>query len=93
MRIQVNSPFISDKTAINWPTAGMEKGRDKPRLDALGKSLGRNKDCDWLKQALEDGRKLKLKLSVFRIAQRIKLLDIHDALSQIIDEITEYLFC
>ena len=55
--------------------------------------MGRNKDCDWLKQALEDGRKLKLKLSVFRIAQRIKLLDIHDALSQIIDEITEYLFC
>ena len=54
--------------------------------------MGRNKDCDWLKQALEDGRKLKLKLSVFRIAQRIKLLDIHDALSQIIDEITEYLF-
>lgn len=56
-------------------------------------SLRKNKEYSgWLKQALEEGKKLKLKVSVFGIPQRIKQLDIHDALSQIVDEITDCLF-
>lgn len=93
MRILVNSPFISRKTAIVWKAAGMTKKRHTTWIEALQGSLRKNREYSgWLKQALEEGRKLKLKLSIFGIPQRIKQLDIHDALSQIIDEITEYLF-
>jgi len=93
MSIHVDSPFISRKTAVSWKAAGMTKERHKAWLQALERSLEKNKECSgWLKQALEAGRKLKLKASVFGIPQRIKQLDIHDALSQITDEITNYLF-
>lgn len=93
MRICVNSPLISRKTAIAWEAAGMTEERYKTWIQALQRSLRKNKEySSWIKQALEEGRKLKLKVLVFRIPQRIKQLDIHDALSQIIDEITEYLF-
>ena len=91
--ILIYSPFISRKTAISWKAAGMTKERHKAWLQALEKSLEKNKECSgWLKQALEADRKLKLKASVFGIPQKIKQLDIHDALSQITDEITNYLF-
>ena len=93
MRILVNSPFISRKTAIVWKAAGMTKKRHTTWIEALQGSLRKNKEySSWLKQVLEEDRKLKLKLSTFGTSQRIKQLDIHDALSQIIDEITEYLF-
>jgi len=92
LRIWVDSPFISRKTAISWPSAGMTKERHETWIKALQGSLRRNEEYGWLKQVLEEGRKLKSKVSVFGIPQRIKQLDIHDALSQIIDEITDCLF-
>ncbi len=93
MSIRVESPFISRKTAVSWKVAGMTKERHKVWLQALQRSLEKNTECSgWLKQALETGRKLNLKASIFGIPQRIKLLDIHDALSQIVDEITECVF-
>lgn len=56
-------------------------------------SLQRNKGFnDCLKNALQEGKRLKLKAWIYGIPQRIKLLDIHDATAQIIDEITECLF-
>ncbi len=71
----------------------MTNERHKVWFQTLQRSLEKNKECsDWLKQALKTGRKLKLKASIFGIPQRIKLLDIHDALSQIVDEITECMF-
>ena len=93
MRICVNSPFISRKTAIRWEAAGMTKERHKTWIHALKQSLRDNRGySDWLKQALEEGRRLRLKVSIFGIPQRIKQLDIHDALSQIINEMTDCLF-
>ena len=93
MKIGINHPFISRKTAISWPAAGMTKEKHKIWIQALQRSLRKNKECSgWLKQVLKEGRKLKLKVSIFGIPQRIKQLDIHDALSQIIDETTDCLF-
>jgi len=93
LRIWVNGPFISRKTAISWPGTGMTKERHQKWLQTLEESLRNNKEFnDWLKQALEQGKRLRLKASIFGVAQRIQLLDIHDALSQIIDEMTNFLF-
>lgn len=93
MRICVNSPFISRKTAIYWPDAKMTKKRHQKWIQALEESLRNNREfSDWLEQALEQGKRLRLKASIFGISQRIRLLDIHDALSQIIDEMTDSLF-
>ena len=93
MKIWVNSPLVSRKTAISWPVAGMTKERHERWIEALERSLKKDKECHgWLRQALEKGRKLTLKASVFGVAQRIKQLDIHDALSQIVDEVTGCLF-
>lgn len=92
MKISVDNPFISDKTAINWPTAGMEKGKNKAWLEALEKSLRENRDYDWLREALETGKKLKLKLSIHGKPRSVKLLDIHDALAGTINKITDCFF-
>ena len=93
MRIWVNSPFISRKTAICWPVAGMTRERHQNWIHALEESVRDNRGYgDWLKQALEEGRRLRLTVSIFGIPQRIKQLDVHDALSQIIDETTDCLF-
>ena len=93
MRILVNSPFISRKTAIVWKAAGMTKNRHTTWIEALQGSLRKNKEySSWLKQALEQRKRLRLKASIFGVPQRIRLLDIHDVLSQIIDEMTDSLF-
>lgn len=92
MKIWINRPFISRKTAISWPSAGMTKERHETWIKALERSLIRNEEYGWLKQALEEGRRLKLKASVFGIPGRIRQLDIHNALSQIVDEMTDCLF-
>ncbi len=93
MSIRINGPFISRKTAVSWNVAGMTKEGHKVWFQALQRSLEKNKECsDWLKHALKTGRKLKLKASIFGIPQRIRLLDIHDATAQIVDEVTECLF-
>jgi hypothetical protein len=93
MKICVNSPFISRKTAIRWEAAGMTRRRHEDWILALKESLERNKQYRGrLKAALKKGNRLKLKVLIFGIPQRIKQLDIHDALSQIIDEVTNCLF-
>ena len=93
MRICVNSPFISRKTAHSWPAAGMTEKKHQNWIHALERSLQDDRGYrDWLRQALIEGTKLKVRASVFGIPQRVKQLDIHDALSQIIDEITDCLF-
>lgn len=93
MRMRVDGPFISRKTAVEWPEYGMSKKKHENWLRELKASLQRNKESnDWLKNALQEGRRLKLKVRIYGMPQRIRLLDIHDATAQIIDEITECLF-
>ena len=92
MSIQINGPFISRKTAVSWKAAGMTKRRYQIWLKALRKSLRATRGYEWLGQSLREGKRLELRASIFGIPQRIKLLDIHDALSQIVDEITECVF-
>jgi len=92
-RINVTGPFISRKTAIDWPQGGTTKERYETWLRNLRGSLQENRGfSDWLREKLEKAKKLKLKVRIHGIPQRIKLLDIHDATAQIIDEITECLF-
>ena len=92
MSIRINGPFISRKTAVSWDAAGMTKRRYQIWLEALRKSLRATREYDWLGQSLREGKRLELKAWIYGIPQRIKLLDIHDALSQIVDEITECVF-
>ncbi len=93
MKIWVNHPFISRKTGIPWPAAGMTKERYEAWIKALKESLERNKQyCDRLRAALKKGDRLRFKVLIFGMPQRIKQLDIHDALSQITDEVTDCLF-
>ena len=92
MSIRVESPFISRKTAVSWDAAGMTKRRYQIWLRALRKSLRATREYEWLGQSLREGKRLELRASIFGIPQRIRLLDIHDALSQMIDEITECVF-
>ncbi len=92
-RINVQGPFISRKTAIDWPQGGTTKERYEAWLHNLKDSLEENTDfSDWLRKALKEGGRLELKARIYGIPQRIKLLDIHDATAQIIDEVTECLF-
>lgn len=67
MRMRVDGPFISRKTAVEWPEYGMSKKKHE----------------NWLRE---------LKARIHGIPQRIRLLDIHDATAQMVDEITECLF-
>lgn len=93
MRMCVNSPFISRKTTISWAAAGMTEKKHQNWIHALEQSLQDNRGYrDWLRQALIEGTRFEVRASIFGIPQRVKQLNIHDALSQIIDEITEYLF-
>jgi len=93
MRLRINGPFISRKTAVEWPEYGMSKKQHAGWLRRLKASLQHNKEFrDWLRKALKEGEKLKLKARIYGIPQRIKLLDIHDATAQVVDEITECLF-
>lgn len=93
MKATVKGPFISRKTAVEWPEYGMSKNKHEGWFRRLEASLQNNKEFrDWLRNALEKGVRLRLKARIYGIPQRIKLLDIHDATAQIVDEITECLF-
>jgi len=93
LKLEINGPFISRKTGINWEQSGMTKERYESWTKTLENVVEQNKkEFNWLKDSLEQAKKLYFKLSIFGIPQRIKQLDIHDALAQIIDEITNRLF-
>ena len=93
MSIRINGPFISRKIAVDWPKYGLSKKKHEDWLQRLETSLQHNKKFShWLKIALQKGKRIKLKSHIYGIARRIKLLDIHDATAQIVDEITECLF-
>ena len=93
MKLEINGPFISRKTGINWEQGGMTKKRYESWTKTLKNAVEKHKkEFNWLKDSLEQGKKLYFKLSIFGKPQRIKQLDIHDALAQIIDEITNCLF-
>ena len=71
----------------------MSKKKHEDWLQRLEASLQHNrKFSHWLRIALEEGKRVKLKAWIYGIPQRIKLLDIHDATAQIVDEVTECLF-
>ncbi len=71
----------------------MSKKKHEDWLQRLEASLQHNrKFSHWLRIALEEGKRVKLKAWIYRIPQRIKLLDIHDATAQVVDEVTECLF-
>ena len=93
MKLEINGPFISRKTGINWEQGGMTKERYKSWSKTLENAVEKHKkEFNWLKDSLKQGKKLYFKLSIWGKPQRIKQLDIHDALAQIIDEITNCLF-
>jgi len=93
MSIRINGPFISRKIAVDWPEYGLSKKKHEDWLHRLETSLQHNEEFShWLKNALQEGKRLKLKAWIYGIPQRIKLLDIHDATAQIVDEVTECLF-
>ena len=93
VRTTIKGPFISRKIAVDWPEYGLSKKKHEDWLQRFETSLQHNKKFShWLKSALQEGKRLKLKARIYGISQRIKLLDIHDATAQIIDEITECLF-
>ena len=93
VKTTIKGPFISRKIAVDWPEYGISKNKHEDWLQKLETSLQQNKKFShWLKNALQEGKKLKLKARIHGISQRIKLLDIHDATAQIVDEITECLF-
>ena len=93
MSIRVDGPFISRKIAVDWPKYGLSKKKHEDWLQRLETSLQHNrKFSHWLKIALQEGKRVKLKAWIYGIAGRIKLLDIHDATAQIVDEVTECLF-
>jgi len=93
VKTTIRGPFISRKIAVNWPKCGLSKNKHEDWLQRLETSLQHNREFShWLKNALQEGKKLKLKACIHGIPPRIKLLDIHDATAQIIDEVTECLF-
>lgn len=93
MKVLINQPFISRKTGLEWKQAGMTKERYKHWVETLTNILKRDKKkLRWLQLALIEGKKIKLKLSIFGVSRRIRQLDIHDALAQIIDEVTDCVF-
>ena len=93
MSIRINGPFISRKIAVDWPEYGLSKKKHEDWLQRLETSLQHNeKFSHWLKDALQQGKKIKLEAWIYGIPRRIKLLDIHDATAQIVDEVTECLF-
>jgi len=93
VKTTIKGPFISRKIAVNWPEYGISKNKHEDWLQRLETSLHHNKKFShWLKNTLQEGRRLKLKARIYGISQRIRLLDIHDATAQIVDEITECLF-
>jgi len=90
MKVLINHPFISRKTGLEWKQAGMTKERYKHWVEALTNILKRDKEkLKWLQLALIEDKKIKFKLSIFGVPRRIRQLDIHDALAQIVDEVTD----
>ncbi|GAI08154.1 unnamed protein product, partial [marine sediment metagenome] len=93
VKTMIRGPFISRKIAVDWPKYGISKKKHEDWLQRLETSLQHNKKFSyWLENALQKGKRLELKAWIYGISQRIKLLDIHDATAQIIDEVTECLF-
>lgn len=71
----------------------MTRARHEVWIHALKGCLEENAEFTHrLKEALKKRQKMRLRVLIFGIPQRIKQLDVHDALSQIIDEITDCLF-
>jgi len=90
MKIVVNLPFASRKTAHDWLDAGMRKESANDWLRELGRAIQPHKD--HLSKLIKDGIKIKVHAAIYGKPNQIKQLDIHDALAQIADQVTDVLF-
>lgn len=90
MRIVVRTVFVSRKTAIAWPGAGMRKGADADWLAALRTEVEPFRES--LVRNFKGDARLKMVVRIHGPSERIGPLDIHDALAQIVDQFTDILF-
>jgi hypothetical protein len=90
MRIVVPERFVSKKTAISWAEAGMRQDKDAAWLSALNAAVIPH-SAD-LRGMFENGSRLRLRATIYGDPQMIKPLDIHDALAQIVNQLTDILF-
>lgn len=67
--------FISRKIAVDWPEYGLSKKKHEDWLQRLGTSLEHNKRFShWLENALQEGKRLKLKAWIYGIPRRVNSL-------------------
>ncbi len=90
MKVTVREHYVGKKTAIEWPQAKMKKGSDKKWLEELSKVIEPIKQD--LIQMYKSGKKLKIKVLVSNKKKNIEPLDIHDALANIVNKLTDILF-
>ena len=90
MKIIVQVPFVSRKTEVHWPNAGMNRNVGVEWKKALNNAVQPHEK--ELRELFRKNRELKVTVKVYDKPNKIRLLDIHDALAQTIDQITDILF-
>jgi hypothetical protein len=91
MEILIKHPFISKKTGHNWTGTNMTTERYTEFEQKL-KGAIKNGHLNEIKSFLDDKKRLSIEVRIYGKANRIKLLDIHDAVVQIINKITDMAF-
>lgn len=89
MRIIVNHRFVSRKTNITWEKGGMSKGPYQRWLDALAEAL--EPFGEELKSWFEKRKKLNILVEILSNGRHIHF-DLHDAVAQIVDELTDLIY-